>query len=584
MNGLRLAAVALSLLGSALAADTYPPAPESLPDKSIPSGEILKRTFAASRIYPGTERLYWIYIPAEYRADQLACLYVGQDGIAPAGAANVFDHLIAAHQIPITIAVFVAPGVVPPRDPAHALKRYNRSYEYDSLGDEYVRFLLEELLPDAARQQAADGRAIRFSERAADRAIGGSSSGAIAAFTAAWERPESFSRVYSSVGTYVHLRGGDQYYGLIRRTEPKAIRVFLQDGANDQNIYAGDWWMANQTMERALVFAGYDVNHVWGEGGHNGKQSAAVFPEAMRWLWRGWPDPVAKPVSQNAALQEILVSGADWELVGSGYRTTDGLAVDPAGRIFFDDGPGGAIYSIERGGAALWSGGAERHSGLAFGPDGQLYGFVGTDSLAVLSPGGARIIATGLDRANDLVIARNGNRYITSDPPAGSPSTVTSQVWLVRPDGSKQIVDSGLKFANGLALSPDQSLLYVDDSRSHWVYSYVLAPDGTLQDKQRFCMLVQGSTDDDTSADGMKVDREGRLYVSTRLGVQVCDEVGRNNAILPTPNRKVSSVVLGGPQFDTLYAACGPQVYRRRLKVHGANAWADPVLPPQPHL
>src|SRR6202042_3196411 len=131
----------------------------------------------------------------------------------------------------------------------------------DSLGDNYARFLIEELLPEVAKKY-------NLSTNGSDHAIAGSSSGAIAAFTAAWERPDAFSRVFSAIGTYVGLRGGERYRTLIRKYGPKPICVFLQDGSNDLNIYGGDWWKANETMERALVFAGYEVRHVWGEGSH----------------------------------------------------------------------------------------------------------------------------------------------------------------------------------------------------------------------------------------------------------------------------------------------------------------------------
>jgi gluconolactonase len=584
MSRLRRFVVALLFPAAAAAADTYPTPVEALPDAAVQPGEVLQREFNDSRIFPGTARKYWIYVPAQYRGDQPACLYVGQDGIGPAGAVNIFDHLIAARQMPMTIAVFVAPGVVPARPSTPALPRFDRSYEYDSLSDEYVRFLIEELLPAASAQRTADGRPIRLSERSCDRAIGGSSSGAIAAFTAAWERPDSFSRVYSSVGTFVSLRGGDHYYELIRKTEPKAIRVFLQDGSADQNIYGGDWWMANQTMERALDFAGYEVNHVWGEGGHNGRQSAAIFPAAMRWLWAGWPQPVKKPRSRNQVLGEILLPGAEWELAGSGYKTSDGLAVGPSGKVVFDDGPAGNIYTLSGPAPTRWKSGSSRRAGQAFGPDGALYGFEGAEALGIITPDGFRVVASGLNRANDLTVGHNGNIYVSSDPPAGSASAEGSRIWLVRPDGTKEVVDTGLKFANGVALSPDQTVLYVDDSRSHWVYSFIVAPDGTLRHKQRFYALIQAESDDDTAADGMTVDRAGRLYVTTRLGIQVCDQAGRVNAILPVPHQKPSSVVLGGPGFDVLYAACGSQVYRRRLAVKGAPAWDLPSLPPKPKL
>src|SRR6185295_2135214 len=140
------------------------------------------------------------------------------------------------------------------------------------------KFLIDELLPEVESKKTSDGRAIKLSKNPNDCGIGGASSGAICAFTVAWERPDRFRRVFSAIGTYVGLRGGNEYSTLIRKYEPKPLRVFLQDGSSDLNIYAGDWWMANQTMERALIFAGYEVNHVWGEGPHSGRHGTAIFP------------------------------------------------------------------------------------------------------------------------------------------------------------------------------------------------------------------------------------------------------------------------------------------------------------------
>ena len=160
--------------------------------------------------------------------------------------------------------MFVTPGKVKALSD-QALDRFNRSFEYDGLGDDYARFVLDELLPEVEKQSTTDGRAIHLSHDGNDRCIAGSSSGAICAFTAAWERPDAFRRVFSAIGTYVGLRGGNVYPTLIRKFEPKPIRVFLQDGNTDLNIYGGDWWMANQEMERALTFAGYEVNHAWGD-------------------------------------------------------------------------------------------------------------------------------------------------------------------------------------------------------------------------------------------------------------------------------------------------------------------------------
>src|SRR6266581_403893 len=307
--------------------DNYQPGPDSKLQVGVPKGEVLKFTFDKSKIFPGTTRDYWIYVPAQYKPDTPACLYVQQDGIRFA-APTVFDNLIHKQELPIIVAVFVAPGVVKAADGNTALDRFNRSYEYDGLGDAYARFLNDELLPDVETRETSDGRPIRFSRNGNDRAIGGESSGAIAAFTAAWERPGAFSRVFSAIGTYVDLRGGMRYPTLIRKFEPKPIRIFLQDGSNDLNIYGGAWFLANQEMLSALEFAGYDVTHVWGDGGHNGKQATAVFPDALRWLWRDYPAPItANPEKKSRQqLTEILVPGEEWQLVGDGYRFTEGPA------------------------------------------------------------------------------------------------------------------------------------------------------------------------------------------------------------------------------------------------------------------
>ncbi len=195
MNLTRLLfSLALSLLlFSAIAAqttDNYLPGPDSKPQEGVPKGQVLKFTFDRSKIFPGTTRDYWVYVPAEYKMERPACVYVQQDGVR-FEAPTVFDNLIYKKEMPVTIGVFVAPGVVKSANANDALDRFNRSYEYDGLGDAYARFLLDELLPEVETKKTADGRPIMLSHLGRDRAIGGSSSGAIAAFTAAWERPLS---------------------------------------------------------------------------------------------------------------------------------------------------------------------------------------------------------------------------------------------------------------------------------------------------------------------------------------------------------------------------------------------------------
>ena len=548
-------------------------------DDGTPKGDVLKFRFDQSKVFPGTARDYSVYVPKQYDPSKPACLYVNQDGIGY-NAPAVFDELIRKKEIPVVIGVFVAPGRLKAATGA-ALDRFNRSYEYDGLGDHYARFLLEELLPEVETKTTPDGRAIKLSREGNDRAIGGASSGAVCAFTAAWERPDAFRRVFSSIGTYVGLRGANVYPTLIRKYEPKPIRVFLQDGSNDLNIYGGDWWMANQEMERALVFAGYEVSHAWGEGGHDGKQATQVFPDAMRWLWKDWPAPVIAGAGSQP-LREILIPGEDWTLVSDGYKFTEGPAANERGEVFFTDIPESKAFKISLdGGVRPFLSDTKKGNGQAFGPTGRLFTVAtATEQILAYDPDGpAKAIAEGF-RGNDLVVSHTGDVYVTN-PGAG---TEPSKVWHINPHGEKQVVDTGLKFANGITLSPDQTLLYVAESRGHWVYSYQIQSDGALAHKQKYYHLHVPDNAEDAGADGLRTDRDGRLYVATRMGIQVCDQAGRVNAIIPTPNGKVSNLCFGGASFDTLFATCGDRVYRRKVKVRGAQPFQVPIKPAAPRL
>ena len=546
----------------------------------VPQGEVMKYTFDGSKVFPGTVRDYWVYVPKQYDPARPACVYVNQDGIQYR-APEVFDRLIAAGEMPVVIGVFVMHGRVPALADS-ALDRFNRSYEYDGLGDNYARFLLEELLPEVEKKTSSDGRPLRLSHSGNDRCIGGASSGAICAFTAAWERPDAFQRVFSSIGTYVGLRGGNNYPTLLRKFEPKPIRIFLEDGSADLNIYGCDWWMANQEMERSLVFAGYEVNHVWGEGGHNVEQATKIFPDAMRWLWKDWPAPV-KVGSGSPQLQEILVPGEGWTLIGEGYKFTEGPAANERGEVYFNDVPESKTYRIGLDGRVeLFLSDSRRGNGQAFAAGNRLIA-VASGSEQILSYDAQAAPATLADgfRGNDLTVRHDGNIYVTNPPSNG---TDPSRVWLIRPNGEKIVVDTGLKFANGITLSPDQSLLYVADSRSHWVYSFQIQPDGSLAHKQRYYHLHVPDSADDSGADGMRTDADGRLYVATRMGIQVCDQAGRVNCIIPTPNGRVSNLCFAGPEGNRLIATCGDRVYQRKVKVHGTRTFEPPIKPKAPRL
>ena len=235
-----LALILASIWGKpALAIDDYTLGPDSQVQAGVPKGEVTKYSWT-SQIFPGTVRDYWVYVPKQYDPAKAACVMVFQDGagyVNPEGnwrVPVVFDNLIHKKEMPVTVGIFINPGVVPAASD-NALARFNRSFEYDGLGDRYVRFLLEEILPEV-------GKKVNLAKDGNSRAIGGASSGAICAFTAAWERPEEFSRVFSTIGTYVGLRGGNDYPTLIRKTEAEA----------DSRVLAG-WLERQQQLRWELV-------------------------------------------------------------------------------------------------------------------------------------------------------------------------------------------------------------------------------------------------------------------------------------------------------------------------------------------
>lgn len=263
--------------------EQYTTGPDAERKEGVPQGTVTKHVWDQSEIYPGTVRDYWVYVPQQYEKGKPACLMVFQDGagfVSEKGQTRVpvvFDNLIHAGEMPVTIGVFIQPGVVPPAKEGQ-MPRKNRSFEYDTLSDQYVRFLLEEILADVGKQYD-------ISSDPKHRAICGNSSGGICAFTAAWERPDSFGKVVSHIGSFTNIRGGHVYPAVIRKTEKKPIKVFLQDGSNDLDNLHGNWPLSNQQMAAALKFVGYDYKFVYGEGKHSGRHGGAIFPDTMRWLW-----------------------------------------------------------------------------------------------------------------------------------------------------------------------------------------------------------------------------------------------------------------------------------------------------------
>lgn len=546
---------------------------DSKPQAGVPQGEIIGPLSWKSTVFPGTVRNYWLYVPKQYDATRKTCVFVVQDGLNRAKGWHLIpalDNLIHKGEIPIQIGIFIEPGVVPaPHDKAQP--RFNRSYEYDALGDRYARFLLEEILPEV-------GKSYNLSDDPNDRAIAGASSGAICAFNVAWERPDQFRRVISTIGTYVGLRGADVFPTLIRKSEPKPIRVFLQDGSNDLNIYAGDWWNANQGMLTALKYSNYDVQHAWGTGGHDSRQGSEVMPDALRFIWHDYPAPVAVPPPQKARI-DVLIEGEGWQEVSAGHKFTEGPAVNKQGEVFFSDIPNGRVHRIALDGAVtVFAENCPGINGLMFGPDGKLYGCEnGSKSIVRFSADGTKETVVAGVQSNDLILLANGTGYFT-DP-------ANKQVWQFSPDGQHRVVDQGIERPNGIIVSPDQTLLTVADSVGRFTYSFQIQPDGSLTARQTYGWLHLPDDALRSGADGMAVDTQGHVYVCTRVGLQILDQPGRVNLILSRPHEgPLSNVVFGGPSLDTLYVTAGDKVFKRRVKTKGLLPFEAPVMPPKPGL
>ncbi len=563
----------------------WTPHPDAVAQDGVPKGTVEQMPVFESKVFGGTTRDWSIYVPAQYSKDKPAALMVFQDGENMRKVdgrwrvTTVFDNLIARGDMPPTIAVFINPGHEKSK-PQEKGKHSNRSLEYDSLGDRYVRFLLEEIVPEVRKKYS-------ISDDPEMHAIGGSSSGAICAFTAAWERTDFFRKVYSSVGSFTNLRGGDVYPSLVRKTEPKPIRVYMADTSGDVDNAFGSWPWANQQMASALKYAGYDVRFDWAEGyAHNADFGGKLFPEAMKWLWR---KEVVTPVLDtrgdlggDLTLLNLLIRGESWQVAAEGLGFADALCADKAGNIYYCDMKAPSVVRIGTD-ATSKEICKESVSGLEFNPDQTLlYGCQGAKSRVIsINPtsGEVKVVAENV-KPNDLAVTPDGFILITE--------TGASQVTRINPQtgevavADKSTAPNGISKPNGIALSPDGGTLAVSDYGGTHTWTFRVNAAGVLDAKMptmpmRLPIDSKGEFKFNepppyvasSRGDGMAVDKVGRFYVTSELGVQVFDPTGRPCGVLPKPDKDqpLTTCILGGPDHSTLYIANGKTIYRRKLTV-----------------
>jgi enterochelin esterase-like enzyme/sugar lactone lactonase YvrE len=543
------------------ATNSYLPV-EIKPEEILP-GTIKTFTFSKSTIFPGTVREVTVFTPAQYDGTKPACVYVKTDGYNPREK-TLLETMIATREIPVTVGVFVRPGSLPAPMPG-TLDRRNRCFEYDGVSDNNVRFFTEELLPCIAREYQ-----LNLSTDGNDRCIAGGSSGGIAAFTAAWHRPEAFSRVYAASGSWVAFRGGHEFPTMVRKFEAKPIRAYLTTATHDMENAAGDWFLLDQEMDKALKFSGYDYQFRVIDGRHVAGY-ADHWREAMAYLWKGWPERV-KAGSSAPRAQEILIPGEGWQLVAEGFKSTRGPAVNAGGEVFFADTSSNKIHRIDLDGKVTeFVADAGQAHCVTVGADGRLYTISEkSGKLMSYDPTGAgSIVLDGL-LGHSILATPGGGLYVTTN---GDKPNAPGTVWFVK-DGKKTQVDSGLKFATGLAYRPDQWLLSVADGHSKWVYSYQMNDDGKLTNKERFFPLHVADWDDDAGAESVCYSLEGRQFIATRSGIQISADDGPTQVILPVPDRsRVTGVALGGREQDTLFAFCGNKIWKRKVQHHAMGAF-----------
>ena len=558
----------------------WAPHPDAVVKEGVPQGKVEEMSPWESKVFEGTTRKWAIYVPAQYQKEQPAALMIFQDG---EGMRNingrwrvpvVFDNLIARGDMPPTIAVFINPGHDKSK-PMTDNKSSNRSFEYDGLGDRYARFLLEEIIPEVKKQY-------NISDDPEMRAIGGSSSGAICAFTVAWERTDAFRKVYSSVGSFTNLRGGNVYPSLVRKTEPKPIRVYMADTSGDIDNAFGSWPWSNQLMAAALKYMGYDVRFDWAEGyAHNADFGGAHFPDAMKWLWRKEKhQPVLDTkgdLGGDLTLLKLLIPDQSWEVVAEGLGFADALCTDAEGNLYFCDMKAPAIYRISAADGTRTEIAKESVSGLEFGPDGLLYACQGSQKRIIsidLKSGEVKAVGSNV-APNDLAITSDGFLFFTE--------TGAQQVTRINlKSGEVSAADVGISRPNGIAVSNDGGTLSVSDYGGEFTWTFRINADGSLDAKMptmpmRLAIDPKGEFRFNeappyvtaSKGDGMSVDSIGRWYVTSSLGVQIFDPTGRPCGVLPTVDitQPLTTCILAGSDFNTLYVANGTRLFKRKLTV-----------------
>jgi gluconolactonase len=591
-----LCASALALYGQTPAAVTYTQGPDSQPHPDTPKGTVTRFVLPPGKFYPGVPHNCQIYVPAQYDASKPTAFMIFLDG---GGSANVngngvkapvvFDNLIAKKEIPPMIGIFIDPGILPAVDPA-AQRRFERIFEYDTINGRFGQFLIDELIPEVAKKY-------NLSKNPDDRAIQGASTGAVGAFMAAWEHPDQFHRVMSFIGTFVAMKGADTMLAIVRKSEPKPIRIIMQDGRNDHllpdhpfgTFFAGSWPTNNQALYEDLRFAGYDVKYELGESGHDGRQTSVIFPDMMRWLWRDYGKPITAQLPESfgkpgwdkrAQVFATISIDKPWEQVGATYKSAVSPAPDQEGNVYFADPASNVIYKSDADGkVAVFKNNTGGAKALHVSADGRLYASQPAQKRVVSwGPAGDEKVLAQNVTADDLAPTAKGTVYFVD--------SAHKSVGLIDKAGKSRVVFQGTEMLlpATLTLSPDQAMVAVGDAQNKFSWSLEIAADGSLINGEPFYRVDMPDISPYSGVSSVTMDSEGQVFFATALGIQLCEANGRAATILSKPEMgTVSGIAFGGKELNWIYATEDGKVFRRPSLRKGIAAWVV-SKPPNPPL
>ncbi|HVW11260.1 MAG TPA: alpha/beta hydrolase-fold protein [Bryobacteraceae bacterium] len=590
-----LCASALALYGQTPAV-TYTQGPDSMPHPDTPKGTVTRFVLPPGKFYPGVPHNCQVYVPAQYDASKPTPFMIFLDG---GGSANVngngvkapvvFDNLIAKKDIPPMIAIFIDPGILPAVDPA-AQRRFERIYEYDSINGRFGQFLIDELIPEVAKKY-------NLSMNPDDHAIQGASTGAVGAFMAAWNHPDYFHRVMSFIGTFVAMKGADTMLAVVRKSEPKPIRIIMQDGRNDHlqpdqpfgTFFAGSWPINNEVLYEDLRFAGYDVKYELGESGHDGRQTSVIFPDMMRWLWRDYGKPITAQLpagygkpgwDPRAQVFSTISIDKPWEQVGTAYKSAVSPAPDQQGNVYFADLASNVIYKSDaEGKVAVFKNNTAGARALHVGADGRLYASQPAQRRVVSwSPTGDMKVLAQNVTADDLAPTAKGAVYYVD--------SAHKTVGLIDAAGKSRVVFEGTEMLlpATLTLSPDQAMIAVGDAQNKFSWSLQIAADGSLINGEPFYRVDMPDISPYSGVSSITMDAEGQVFFATAVGIQLCEANGRAAAILSKPELgTVTGIAFGGKDLNWIYATEDGKLFRRPSLRKGIAAWVV-SKPPNPPL